>query len=67
LRAFYSYVNIRLETNIENIGKGKWNAFVLQVSSFPDEEWISLRTTNIVERLNKEFKRKFNNNLEKTY
>ncbi|MEW5705795.1 MAG: transposase [Actinomycetota bacterium] len=25
---------------------------------FPDEEWISLRTTNIIERLNKEFKRK---------
>lgn len=26
--------------------------------SFPEEEWISLRTTNIVERLNKEFKRR---------
>lgn len=26
--------------------------------SFPDEEWISLRTTNIIERLNKEFKRR---------
>lgn len=25
---------------------------------FPDEEWISLRTTNIIERLNKEFKRR---------
>ncbi len=24
---------------------------------FPEEEWISLRTTNIIERLNKEFKR----------
>jgi len=24
----------------------------------PDEEWISLRTTNIIERLNKEFKRR---------
>ena len=26
--------------------------------SFPEEEWISLRTTNIIERLNKEFKRR---------
>jgi len=24
---------------------------------FPEEEWVSLRTTNIVERVNKEFKR----------
>ena len=28
--------------------------------NFPEEEWISLRTTNIVERLNKEFKRRTN-------
>lgn len=26
--------------------------------SFPEEEWVSLRTTNIIERLNKEFKRR---------
>ena len=26
--------------------------------SFPKEEWISLRTTNIIERVNKEFKRR---------
>lgn len=26
--------------------------------SFPDDEWLSLRTTNIIERLNKEFKRR---------
>jgi len=25
---------------------------------FPEEEWISLRTTNAIERLNKEFKRR---------
>lgn len=25
---------------------------------FPEEEWISLRTTNIIEILNKEFKRR---------
>ncbi len=25
---------------------------------FPEEEWISLRTTNLIERLNKEFKRR---------
>jgi len=26
--------------------------------AFPEEEWVSLRTTNIIERLNKEFKRR---------
>ncbi len=26
--------------------------------SFPQEEWISLRTTNVIERLNKEYKRR---------
>ncbi len=26
--------------------------------SFPEEEWVSLRTTNAIERLNKEFKRR---------
>lgn len=26
--------------------------------SFPSEEWLSLRTTNVIERLNKEFKRR---------
>ena len=26
--------------------------------NFPEEEWISIRTTNIIERLNKEFKRR---------
>ena len=26
--------------------------------AFPEEEWISLRTTNIIERLNKEFRRR---------
>ena len=26
--------------------------------NFPEEEWISLRTTNVIERLNKEFKRR---------
>lgn len=25
---------------------------------FPDEDWISIRTTNVIERLNKEFKRR---------
>lgn len=26
--------------------------------AFPEEEWLSLRTTNVIERLNKEFKRR---------
>jgi len=30
----------------------------LTFMAFPEEEWISLRTTNIIERLNKEFKRR---------
>lgn len=30
----------------------------LTYMDFPEEEWISLRTTNVIERLNKEFKRK---------
>lgn len=33
-------------------------ASCLTFFSFPEEEWISLRTTNIIERLNKEFKRR---------
>ena len=50
----------------------KWNGIVpsavkslensldscLTFFSFPEEEWISLRTTNVIERLNKEFKRR---------
>jgi len=30
----------------------------LTVFDYPEEEWISLRTTNVIERLNKEFKRR---------
>lgn len=33
-------------------------ASCLSFYDFPEEEWISLRTTNIIERLNKEFKRR---------
>jgi putative transposase len=38
-----------LQNNIENC---------LTFFNYPKEEWISLRTTNIIERLNKEFKRR---------
>jgi putative transposase len=38
-----------LETNIEN---------ALTFMGFPSEEWLALRTTNPIERLNKEFKRR---------
>jgi len=38
-----------LETSLESC---------LTFFSFPQQEWISLRTTNIIERLNKEFKRR---------
>jgi putative transposase len=37
---------------------GFWRTTGLTFFSFPEEEWISLRTTNIIERLNKEFKRR---------
>jgi len=30
----------------------------LTFCAFPEEEWISLRTTNVIERLNKEFRRR---------
>jgi len=32
----------------------------LRFFDFPRDEWLSLRTTNIIERLNKEFKRRTN-------
>ena len=38
-----------LKNNIKNC---------LTFYSFPEEEWISLRTTNVIERVNKEFKRR---------
>jgi putative transposase len=38
-----------LESNIEN---------ALTFMSFPNDEWLALRTTNPIERLNKEFKRR---------
>jgi putative transposase len=38
-----------LETNIQS---------ALSFMSFPEEEWLALRTTNPIERLNKEFKRR---------
>jgi putative transposase len=38
-----------LETNLESC---------LTYLQFPQEEWLSLRTTNLIERLNKEFKRR---------
>ena len=52
--------------------QGKWRAIypdavrclekdfdaLIAFLEFPDEEWMHLRTTNIIERLNKEFKRR---------
>jgi putative transposase len=34
------------------------SSYVRAFFNFPEEEWISLRTTNIIERLHKEFKRR---------
>jgi len=37
---------------------GKLAGFLITFFNYAPEEWISLRTTNIIERLNKEFKRR---------
>lgn len=37
---------------------GKSIEAALTFMAFPEDEWISLRTTNVIERLNKEFKRR---------
>jgi putative transposase len=41
---------------VETLGRSIHSC--LTFFDFPEEEWISLRTTNIIERLNKEFRRR---------
>ena len=36
----------------------KLHGYSLTFFDFPEKEWISLRTTNVIERLNKEYKRR---------
>jgi putative transposase len=57
---FFSRFKERWEKKIPSAVKCLENSLdaCLTFFDFPEEEWISLRTTNIIERLNKEFKRR---------
>lgn len=57
---FYNIFRGRWQREFPSAVKSLENAInsCLTFFSFPEEEWISLRTTNIIERLNKEFKRR---------
>lgn len=57
---FFTQFKDRWEGEIPSAVKCLGNSIeaCLSFISFPEEEWISLRTTNIIERLNKEFKRR---------
>lgn len=57
---FYEEFREKWEKEIPSAVKSLENSIesCLIFFDFPEEEWISLRTTNIIERLNKEFKRR---------
>ena len=57
---FFSEFKKRWGKNLPSAVKCLDNSIIacLTFFAFPEEEWISLRTTNIIERLNKEFKRR---------
>jgi len=57
---FFSRFKERWEKEVPSAVKCLENSLeaCLTFFNFPEEEWISLRTTNIIERLNKEFKRR---------
>jgi putative transposase len=57
---FFSEFKKRWEKDLPSAVKCFGNSIdvCLTFFNFPEEEWISLRTTNIIERLNKEFKRR---------
>ena len=58
--AFFGQFKARWEKDLPSAVKCLENSLdaCLTYLNFPEEEWISLRTTNIIERLNKEFKRR---------
>jgi len=58
--AFFDQFKARWEKDIPSAVKCLKNSIdaCLTYLNFPEEEWISLRTTNVIERLNKEFKRR---------
>jgi len=57
---FFSAFKKRWEKDLPSAVRSLDNSIsaCLTFFRFPEEEWISLRTTNIIERLNKEFKRR---------
>ena len=57
---FFSAFEEKWEKEIPSAVKCLTNSLdsCLTYLDFPDEDWISLRTTNVIERLNKEFKRR---------
>jgi len=58
--AFFRAFKEKWEKDIPSAVKCLENSLssCLTFFAFPEEEWISLRTTNIIERLNKEFRRR---------
>ena len=59
-RKFFYEFNQKWEKELPSAVKCLQNSIdnCLTFFNYPKEEWISLRTTNIIERLNKEFKRR---------
>ena len=57
---FFKEFKNRYEKSFPSAVKSLSNSIesCLSFFEFPEEEWISLRTTNVIERLNKEFKRR---------
>jgi putative transposase len=61
-KEFFVQFNERWEKEVPSAVKSLENSLdaCLMFFKFPPEEWQALRTTNIIERLNKEFKRRTN-------
>lgn len=59
---FFGIFKEKWETDLPSAVKYLGNSIeaCLTSSIRPEEEWISLRTTKVIERLNKEFKRRTN-------
>ncbi len=55
-KSFYKKWNKELPSAVKSLTQSIESC--LTFFKFPQEEWISLRTSNIIERLNKEFKRR---------
>jgi putative transposase len=58
--AFFNQFKARWEKEVPSAVKCLENSLeaCLTYLQFPEEEWICLRTTNVIERVNKEFKRR---------